>query len=81
MVGYDRLETVLDVVEKAVEEAPYLAGNEFTAVDVYAGSQIGWGMQFGSFEPRKSFEDYWARISSREAKLRADEIDNGLAEG
>lgn len=80
-VGYDRMETVMDVLEKAVEESPYLAGNEFTAVDVYAGSQIGWGLQFGTIEKRKSFEDYWARISSREAKIRADEIDNALLQG
>ena len=81
MVGYDQLETVLDVLEGAVQEAPYLAGNDFTAVDVYAGSQIGWGLQFGTIEKRKSFEDYWARISSREAKQRADEIDLSLSNG
>lgn len=81
MVGYDRFETVLDVLDGAVQEAPYLAGNDFTAVDVYAGSQIGWGLQLGTIEKRKSFEDYWARISSREAKQRADEIDNSLSQG
>ncbi|GGB72180.1 glutathione S-transferase family protein [Henriciella pelagia] len=80
-VGYDRMETVLDVLELAVQEAPYLAGNEFSAVDVYAGSQIGWGLQFGTIERRKSFEDYWARISSRPAKQKADEIDNALYQG
>jgi len=81
MVGYDRLETVLDTLERAVSETPYLAGNDFTAVDVYAGSQIGWGLQFGTLEKRKPFEDYWARISSRPARQRADEIDNALIQG
>ncbi|MEM5515694.1 glutathione S-transferase family protein [Henriciella sp. AS95] len=80
-VGYDRMETVLDVLDAAVQEAPYLAGNDFSAVDVYAGSQIGWGLQFGTIEKRKSFEDYWARISSRPAKQKADEIDNALLQG
>jgi glutathione S-transferase len=78
MVGYDRMETVLDTLEAAVQETPYLAGHDFTAVDVYAGSQIGWGLQFGTLEKRKAFEDYWRRISSRDAKQRADEIDNAL---
>ena len=50
-------------------------------MDVYAGSQIGWGLQFGTIERRKSFEDYWARISSRPAKQKADEIDNALVQG
>ena len=81
MVGYDRLETVVDTLERAVSETPYLAGNDFTALDVYAGSQIGWGLQFGTLEKRKPFEDYWARISSRPAKQRADEIDNTLTRG
>ncbi len=81
MVGYDTMDTVLDALERAVQAAPYLAGNDFTAVDVYAGSQIGWGLQFGTLEKRKPFEDYWNRISSRPAKLRADEIDDGLITG
>ncbi|MGB3626113.1 MAG: glutathione S-transferase family protein [Henriciella sp.] len=80
-VGYDRMETVMDTLEKAVEESPYLVGNDFTAADVYVGSQIGWGLQFGTIETRKPFEDYWARISSRDAKIRADEIDNALMAG
>ena len=34
----------------------------FSAADVYVGSQIGWGMQFGAIEKRPAFERYWARI-------------------
>ena len=81
MVGYDRMESVLDTLEFAVQQTPYLAGNDFSAVDVYAGSQIGWGLQFGTLEKRKAFEDYWARISARDAKQRADQLDNALIEG
>ena len=78
MVGYDRMETVLDTLEHAVKAAPYLGGSDFSAVDVYAGSQIGWGLQFGTLESRGAFVDYWERISSRPAKQRADEIDDAL---
>lgn len=77
-VGYGSMAHVLDVLEQAVKDAPYIAGNDFTAADVYAGSQIGWGMQFGSMEKRPAFVDYWDRISSRPAKKRADEIDDAL---
>jgi len=76
--GSDLPGPVLDTLERAVQETPDLAGHDFTAVDVYVGSQIGWGLQFGTIEKRKAFEDYWRRISSREAKQRADEIDNAL---
>ena len=41
---------------------PYIAGDRFSAADVYVGSHLGFGMQFGTIEKRKVFEDYWARL-------------------
>ena len=72
------LASVLDTLEYAVSQAPYLGGDKFSAVDVYAGSQIGWGLQFGTLERRKALADYWERISARPAKARADKIDDAL---
>ena len=76
MAGYGSLGAVLDVLETAVQETPYIAGDAFTAADVYVGSHIGWGMQFGTLEKRPAFEDYWARISAREACERAVALDD-----
>lgn len=78
MVGYGNFARVLDVLETAVSKSDYVAGDRFTAADVYFGSQIGWGMQFGSIEKRPAFEAYWSRISQRPAAVRAREIDDGL---
>jgi glutathione S-transferase len=78
MAGYGNFPLVLDVLESAVSKTDYVAGDAFTAADVYFGSQIGWGMQFGSLEKRPAFEAYWARISNRPAAVRAREIDDGL---
>jgi glutathione S-transferase len=78
MAGYGSLADVLDVLERAVSAAEYLAGDRFTAADVYVGSQIGWGMQFGSMDRRPAFERYWARISARPAYSRSTEIDDEL---
>src|SRR5205814_8156035 len=78
MVGYGTFDRVIDVLELAVSNGDYVAGDAFTAADVYFGSQIGWGMQFGSIEKRPAFERYWARISGRPAAARAREIDDGL---
>jgi glutathione S-transferase len=80
MMGYGRFETVADVLEQAVSRAAYLVGDSFTAADVYVGSGIGFGMQFGSIEKRPAFEEYWRRISTRPAALRAKEIDDALAQ-
>jgi len=70
MVGYGSMAQVLDTLEKAVSAAPYLAGERFSAADVYTGSQIGWGLAFGTIEDRPAFRDYWGRIKDRPARQR-----------
>jgi glutathione S-transferase len=77
-LGYGSFERVVDVLEKAVSGSDYLAGDRFSAADVYTGSHIGWGMQFGTLEKRPAFERYWARITDRPAYARGSEIDNKL---
>ena len=49
--------------------------DRFSAADVYVGSHLGFGMQFGTIEKRKAFEDYWARLTERPAYKRALELD------
>lgn len=78
MVGYGSFAAVMDVVEGAVREREYLIGDKFTAADVYVGSQIGFGLMFGSIDKRPVFEQYWARISARPAAIRAKNIDDAL---
>ena len=77
-VGYGCLDDVLNALETAVTGREYIAGDHFSAADVYVGSQIGWGMMFGSIEKRPAFEAYWAGISQRPAAKRAAEIDDAL---
>jgi glutathione S-transferase len=78
MAGYGSFEAVMDVLEIAVSDTPFVAGEAFTAADVYFGSQIGWGLQFGTLDKRPAFEAYWSRISERPAAVRAREIDDKL---
>ena len=47
MMGYGRFEGVMNALEGAVSQHEYLVGDSFTAADVYVGSGIGFGMQFG----------------------------------
>jgi glutathione S-transferase len=79
MAGYGRLETVVDTLESAVSRTDYVAGAAFGAADIYVGSQIGWGLQFGWLERRPAFERYWERISERPAAVRARDIDDALS--
>ena len=78
MVGYGSLEQVLDTLEAAIGERSYLAGDRFSAADVYVGSQLGFGMQFGMIDKRPAFARYWAGLEARPARRRAEEIDGAM---
>jgi glutathione S-transferase len=78
MLGYGSLKQVTTVLEKLVTTGPYILGEQFSAVDIYLGSQIGWGTHFGTIEKRPAFTDYLARIMSRPAAVRARQIDDAL---
>jgi glutathione S-transferase len=77
-IGYGSFERVMSTLEEAVSAGPYLAGDRFTAADVYCGSQIGFGLMFGTIEKRPAFASYWSRVSARPAYMRARQIDDGL---
>jgi glutathione S-transferase len=76
--GYGTFDDVVATLERAVGEGPYLCGEQFTAADVYLGSQIGWGMMFGTLPKRPAFEVYFDRISQRPANARARALDDAL---
>ncbi|MES3154159.1 glutathione S-transferase family protein [Sphingomonas faeni] len=78
MIGYGSFDRVIDVLEEAVAAHPYIAGDRFTAADVYVGSQVIWGMQFGWLPKREAFADYAARLIERPVYLRAAALDDAL---
>ena len=75
--GFGSMEDVLNTLEHAVAQS-YLVGDSFTAADLYIGSHLGWGMQFGTIERRPAFERYVGRFINRPAAVRAREIDDAL---
>ena len=75
-VGFGPLDIALDALERAVTDHLYLAGDSFSAADVATGSQIGYGMHFGTIDKRPALEAYWARISERPALARARDADD-----
>jgi len=76
VIGYGSFDRVIDVLEHAVAAHPYIAGARFTAADVYVGSQVIWGMQFGWLPKRDAFVTYAARLTNRAAYLRAAALDD-----
>jgi len=79
MIGYGNIGKVLSTLEAAVSSGDYLVGNSFTAADLYVGSQIGFGLMFGTLDPRPAFERYWQRMSARPAFQRAKQLDDAKA--
>jgi len=77
-IGYGSYADVMGTLEQAVSSDEYLLGDRFSAADLYVGSHILWGLQFGTIEKRPAFEAYGARLAARPAAQRADEIDNAL---
>jgi glutathione S-transferase len=75
-IGYGTLAAALDTLEAAIARGPYLAGDKFTAADLYVGSQLGFGMMFGTIEKRPAFAQYWQRVTDRPAYQRATDLDN-----
>ena len=78
MVGYGSQERTLATLEDRLERSEYIAGERFTAADVYVGSHIGFGMMFATIDRRPAFERYWSLIESRPAARRARAIDDKL---
>ncbi len=76
--GYGTLANTLDALESAVSSSAYIAGEAFSAADVYVGSQISWGLQTGVIEKRDAFEAYARHVTDRDAYRRADEIDGPM---
>ena len=78
MLGYGSFEQTIDGLEHAIEGKQWVCGDRFTAVDVYLGAQIDWGLSFGTIPTRPSFEAYVGRLRARPAYKRQKEIDNAL---
>jgi glutathione S-transferase len=78
MVGYGGYEDVMNALETAIADRDYITGDAFSAADVYFGSHLAFGMQFGMTEKRPAFERYVAGLRRRPAAVRAHELDEAL---
>ncbi|HEY0943282.1 MAG TPA: glutathione S-transferase family protein [Steroidobacter sp.] len=70
-LGYGSYEDTLHALEHAVSTGKWILGEQFSAADVYVGSEIAWGMLVKAIEPRPAFQEYVARCAERPAFKRA----------
>lgn len=75
MVGYGSLSRVQNALELALQQSAFVAGDKFTAADVYVGSHVYWALKYASLDSKPVFTDYVDRLGAREANRRAEELD------
>lgn len=76
LVGYGDYDRMVAVLAAAVSAHRYIAGDRFTAADVYVGSHVMWGTQFGTLPKLDVFQAYIARLADRPAHVRASALDD-----
>ena len=77
-VGWGSYDRVVAMLEGWFAGRDYVCGPRFTMADVYVGSQIDWGQQFGTIPARPSLAAYAERVRAREAYQAGKAIDNAL---
>ena len=79
MIGYGNLATVLDTLAGVLADKPYVAGERFSAADVYLGANLDFDINVTKvIDARPVFLDYIARLNAREARIRAIALDDAL---
>ncbi|WP_374343221.1 glutathione S-transferase family protein [Phenylobacterium sp.] len=78
MAGWGSYDLAVDTLEKAVAGREFLAGDRFSAADLYVAGLLGWGLSTGGLPPRQAFQDFAGRHASRPAAVRARELDDKL---
>ncbi len=66
-VGFGSYDRVVDMLDKWMSSHDFVCGDRFTMADVYVGSQVDWGLNFGTLTTRDSFKAYQGRLQARAA--------------
>lgn len=81
MVGFGSYARTMATLESLfADDRDWVCGDRFTMADVYVGSQIDWGLNFGTIAPSVHFVGYAERIQARPAYKAAKAIDHALIE-
>ncbi|PEQ13272.1 glutathione S-transferase [Novosphingobium sp. PC22D] len=80
MAGFGSFVRTIDTLDAFLTDRAWVCGDRFTMADVYVGSSVDWGLNFGIFPPRESFVAYAERCQNRAAYKAAKAIDSKLIE-
>jgi glutathione S-transferase len=78
MFGYGSYDRVIDALDKHFSDNEYVCGDRFTGADLYVGSQVIWGVLFGSMPKRDALVRYSDQLTKRPAHVSAKAVDAAL---
>jgi len=72
--GWGTFEAMIETMQSALSQGPYVLGEQFSMADVVFGGTIRYVLMSGMLDPLPVFSDYAARLAERPAFQRADAI-------
>ena len=78
MFGYGNYDLAVNTLADHLADREYVCGSRFNAADVYVGSAVLWGTQFGTLPRLEPFLAYGERLGERAAYRRGKEEDTQL---
>ena len=80
-VGYGDYDTALNTLTEFLKGKKYVIGNNFTVLDLYFAATLRWAIFVGGMLPNEGIlVDYMNQHLTREASVKAKELDQKLAE-
>ena len=73
-LGFGDYDDTVSALEGMLKERDYVCGKAFTAADIYVGSTVGWGINFGTLPKLPAFLAYNERMISRPAHQRVQKL-------
>jgi glutathione S-transferase len=77
-VGWGSYDRTIALLDGWFADRDFVCGARFTMADVYVGSHVDWGMQFGTIPARDNLIAYAERVRQREPYQAGKAIDNAL---
>jgi glutathione S-transferase len=74
--GFGNFEKTVGTLDWWFASHDYVCGERFTMADVYVGSAVSWGLEFGTIPESPNLKKYADRLQSREAYRAGKAIDN-----
>lgn len=69
--GWGNFDTMIEVLEKGLQQGPWVMGETFCAADVLLGSSVNFMKMFGILPESRALEAYLARCLARPACVKA----------